>query len=510
MGWSARAPKPVRQVFLAVKSEDSRSLVQTKRVRGSVLEWRGSYGFVKPEGKVHHPEASKGRIYLHRSDLREPNEEPTVGAQVDFQVYADPKGLGAMDCRVLAEADQEEEPLPAGWTEVWSEEHSEWYYWHSATKESSWTRPGREEEEAEEELPDGWEKAFDAERGLPYFWHRPTKTASWERPGTEEEVSKNQPAEPQPAEEASMDDEVLAKQRLTGRIVKWTGISGWLKPQAGADHLLLKTDQDKVYLSWRDLQPGLAPEVGMLVDFALAVDDSGLRAVDVSTEGPEKAEEQKRPWKKKPRRETTVDPLAILQKEWAKQDAELGEAQDEDEEEAPAEAKEEAADEDAAEGPLLPGWEEQWSEEHQCRYYWHRKTAQSSWERPSLPGVGTEVKAESQAEEAEREGSTKEATPMTPLVTTSGRSMTPITPTVQARTPSAVSKGRAAEAARILRMQGKPVGPTPSPGGVRPVRPVAAVRPAQPAGRPPQVLRWTPQMQPRPTFLPAAKRPRIY
>jgi len=501
----ARAPKPVRQVFLAVKSEDGRSLVQTKRVRGSVLEWRGSYGFVKPEGKIHHPEASKGRIYLHGSDLREPNEEPTVGAQVDFQVYADPKGLGAMDCRVLTEADQEEEePLPMGWTEVWSEEHSEWYYWKSATKESSWIRPGSKQEEAEEELPDGWEKAFDDERGMPYFWHRPTKTASWERPGKEEEVSKTRPAKPQPAaEEASMDDEVLAKQRLTGRIVLWTGHSGWLKPHVGADHPLLKTDQDKVYLSWRDLQPGLAPEVDMLVDFALAVDDSGLRAVDVSTEE-KKVEAQKRPWRKKPRRET-ADPLAILQQEWAKQDAELGEAQD-DEEEAPAEAKEEAADENAAEGPLLPGWEEQWSEEHQCPYYWHRKTAQSSWERPSIPGVGSEVKAENQAEEAsEREAPTKEATPMTPLVTTSGRSMTPITPTEQARTPSAVSKGRAAEAARILRMQGKPVGPTP----YRPVRPVAVVaRPPQPAGRL-QVLRQYQPVQPRPTFLPAAKRPRM-
>merc|ERR1711924_206953 len=75
-----------------------------------------------------------------------------------------------------------------------------------------------------------------------------------------------------------------------------------------------------------------------------------------------------------------------------------------------------------ADGPLLPGWEEGWSEEHQCHFYWHKATKQSSWERPAVPDV-TNVPVIPPGMSRP-----KVATPMTPLVNKPGTSMTPITP----------------------------------------------------------------------------------
>ena len=37
-------------------------------------------------------------------------------------------------------------------------------------------------------------------------------------------------------------------------------------------------------------------------------------------------------------------------------------------------------------GPLLPGWEQHWSQEHQHIYYWHAATRRSSWDRPAMRG----------------------------------------------------------------------------------------------------------------------------
>ncbi|OLQ07240.1 hypothetical protein AK812_SmicGene9340 [Symbiodinium microadriaticum] len=66
-------------------------------------------------------------------------------------------------------------------------------------------------------------------------------------------------------------------------------------------------------------------------------------------------------------------PLKVLQSHW------------EEEDDAPGGEEEEKPDSDA---PLLPGWEQHWSEEHSCVYYWHKATKQSSWERPALPVQG--------------------------------------------------------------------------------------------------------------------------
>merc|ERR1712217_572553 len=92
---------------------------------------------------------------------------------------------------------------------------------------------------------------------------------------------------------------------------------------------------------------------------------------------------------------------------------------------------EEEEDDDANDGPLMPGWEQHWSDENECYYYWHKATKIAAWERPAMPvGDDEEEQEEEKVWEGEgaEEGASQMATPFTPLVSQAGRAMTPETP----------------------------------------------------------------------------------
>ncbi|CAK0868842.1 unnamed protein product, partial [Prorocentrum cordatum] len=60
------------------------------------------------------------------------------------------------------------------------------------------------------------------------------------------------------------------------------------------------------------------------------------------------------------------------------------------------------------EGELLPGWEQLWSDERRCHYYWHAEAKVASWERPAVLGDSA-LEEKDGAEEARAE-----MTPITP------------------------------------------------------------------------------------------------
>merc|ERR1719331_3085420 len=109
-------------------------------------------------------------------------------------------------------------------------------------------------------------------------------------------------------------------------------------------------------------------EGDMEVDFMLYEDDNGLAASDVKLPGEAKAVGSKH-----------AAVASSLRQRWAREDeATAGDA-------AEAAAAAEQGDDEENEGPLLPGWEQMWSDEHEAHYYWHKATKVSSWERPAMP-----------------------------------------------------------------------------------------------------------------------------
>mmetsp|Transcript_16 Transcript_16/g.44 ORF Transcript_16/g.44 Transcript_16/m.44 type:complete len:165 (-) Transcript_16:252-746(-) len=71
---------------------------------GTVAEWRGHFGWIKPETPIDHPLANKhgGRVYVSEKDIiSEGYRELRPGQTCQFVLYQDASGIGAEQCQVL-------------------------------------------------------------------------------------------------------------------------------------------------------------------------------------------------------------------------------------------------------------------------------------------------------------------------------------------------------------------------------------------------------------------------
>jgi len=68
---------------------------------GVLQETKGHYGWILPEQRIEHPDASKhrGMVYLDTRDIR-PGSPLRKGSAVAFYLYVDGSGLGAEDCHL--------------------------------------------------------------------------------------------------------------------------------------------------------------------------------------------------------------------------------------------------------------------------------------------------------------------------------------------------------------------------------------------------------------------------
>lgn len=442
---------------MTVPLAPGRTLVADQRVSGYIQEWtQDGYGWAVPLQVISHPSAKKhnGRIFVDQKDVR--SKEPLdVGTNIDFLLYCDVRGLGGGDVRPTEE-DEEAGVYCGG---------------HDGSEQG-----------VGGDLPGAWETHADPATGEPYYWNSVTKESSWERPGgvAEEGAPKQGKSTDRQAaakEAAALSAPVLGHSRMKGRISKWQGFFGWITPLEDAGvHLLdlMEGNRDKIYLNWREVSGNVEVKVGDLVEFLLCADDNGLAASDVHltvddevvsvpTKGKGKGKKGKAKGKGKGEKE---DPVSKLEKQWQRQDKMLGvEAPGKRrlEEEATAVAEDDGS-------PLLPGWAEEWSTEHNCRYYWHAATQQSAWDRPSMPADDDDDVQPAQAAvarpaEGTEQGAAHLTTPLTPMVAKPGRSMTPLTPGAAAPAPSKGAPSTAAARATQRNIQR----PTQGQGG--PIQP---------------------------------------
>ncbi|CAK0883463.1 unnamed protein product, partial [Prorocentrum cordatum] len=81
----------------------ARERVSELRLTGSVLEWRGHFGWIEPDGWIDHPEAARHgrRVYVSAKDVGA-GTELYGGVRVSFLAYADGNGVGAEDVQLEA------------------------------------------------------------------------------------------------------------------------------------------------------------------------------------------------------------------------------------------------------------------------------------------------------------------------------------------------------------------------------------------------------------------------
>jgi len=79
--------------------QPARTLLSDEPAFGTVTDWRGTFGWVKPHEPIEHPKynpkTKQGDLYFSQEDVEA--ELEGVGAVVTFMVYQDTKGLGAMN-----------------------------------------------------------------------------------------------------------------------------------------------------------------------------------------------------------------------------------------------------------------------------------------------------------------------------------------------------------------------------------------------------------------------------
>lgn len=75
--------------------ETERKLIHDKFLKGSVVQWRGKFGWIKPNDTIDHPMASnhQGDLYFGQQDVEQ--EISGEGAKVRFFLYEDHRGLSA-------------------------------------------------------------------------------------------------------------------------------------------------------------------------------------------------------------------------------------------------------------------------------------------------------------------------------------------------------------------------------------------------------------------------------
>jgi hypothetical protein len=129
--------------------------VRSSPCLGEILSMHGKYGWIKPLQPIEHKDVHKheGRIYLKARDMRR-GEVPKAKSLVEFFLYADRDGLGAEDCHVVHEAENQQESACATWQKPWQQkwEKKSWQKWekpwnscakgkHSSWKSSPASRP---------------------------------------------------------------------------------------------------------------------------------------------------------------------------------------------------------------------------------------------------------------------------------------------------------------------------------------------------------------------------------
>lgn len=310
-----------------------REQVTFAKVTGTLIEWRGKFGWIVPHEPISHPEAVKrqGQIYLSIADVEE--ELPGVGCDVCFNVYADGTGLGAANVGpVGGETVQRsiEKPVPSdvgsgrgrmsgseglkppdkslrqrvtdspvsgtvvkwrgklGWIET-----AEPIDHPSAAEHRGQICVHECDVEPAKALPPGASVVFFIYSDTQGLGAEHVQLVQAPEGGGDvasmdgEEGVPTPPLEDPPSiavdVQADLPRTRLTDVPITGDVVEWNRISGWFVPHEPLDHPASSLREGKIYAHSKEMcAPGTKVEVGMLVQFHVYTDGQGLGAEEIA------------------------------------------------------------------------------------------------------------------------------------------------------------------------------------------------------------------------------------
>lgn len=238
-----------------------------KRVTGKLIQWRGKFGWIKPDTRIDHPAAASrgGKIYIGQEDVE--GGELDLKSTVTFFVYEDDSGLGAMHCRPLAGAAK-------------------------GKAQGKGTGVKRSIQKTGKMVQNGTQKGLSKHAqawAVKGYGGAKVKGA---KGGAKGGVAKGAPAAgksgnagangnaarmPTPPPDKSTRERVLTT-RITGRLMRWRGSYGFINPSEPVDHPEAEKHRGQVFLHQSDIQNGANIQEGIQVNFFLYADKDGLGA----------------------------------------------------------------------------------------------------------------------------------------------------------------------------------------------------------------------------------------
>jgi len=260
-----------------------RTPISGPRQTGVIVDWKGAFGWIKPNSEIKHPLAHKhqGKVYLGQDDVVE--ELDGIGANVSFTLYSDKSGLGAGDCKMAKTA------APKGAMKGKP----------AATSNAAATAKGANTPAAKA-AANGKVAGKGAKNVTQTAAGKGAKTVAQTTTGkgatnlVKQTAFQKKPTQPDHAAGKGKSKgkakggkggdpgqrEILHEEPLLGTITQWRGKFGWIKPHDTIEHPLAHKHQGDLYLEQGDVEDEI-DGVGATVQFILYGDRKGLGAQNV-------------------------------------------------------------------------------------------------------------------------------------------------------------------------------------------------------------------------------------
>lgn len=249
----------------------------TKRITGKLIEWKGKYGWIKPTEAIDHPDASKrgGKVYIAQEDVE---EEVQVKGVVSFLTYVDETGLGAMHCKAASAAVQAQAAAKGAAKGAIGKGAAGKGDSNGATGlKGATSRTGTQAAKGQAPAkgagkspgPKGVQKTILKQQTGPAG-----KGIKGSGKATGEVQEERGP--PPPPDKATR--QRIMPGRITGKLMKWRGVLGWIRPSEPIDHPEAEKHKKGIYLHEVDVQSGHEMFNGAEVKFFLYADEDGLGA----------------------------------------------------------------------------------------------------------------------------------------------------------------------------------------------------------------------------------------
>jgi len=256
-----------------------RQRVTPNRIPGTLTDWNGTMGWVKPDKAIVHPDAAKSvkGLYLVKADVMPEGAVLTKGMQVTCFAYADGMKLGAEKCMEFKGSTLGEDKVAQKGPIARTAEGSLARSAESGKAKGKGSKMGKDAWKGPLAMASSGFKG--GQKGVwvfqPAVWdNRPAKGGGKQKQGGGKS-SQHDGGRRKDLPRTRISEGI----GVTGKCVEWKGTHGWIEPDVPVDHPKASKHKGHLYIHQKDIMCGdMMLYTGQTVNFHVYEDGNGLGA----------------------------------------------------------------------------------------------------------------------------------------------------------------------------------------------------------------------------------------